>query len=78
MHLKLLQNSRLGYLISNEILDRITQVSETSPKNNSKTNEEEIFRLGFIPSQLRRKIIDDLRWKVENYGLCNLNKIIIQ
>ena len=50
MHLKLLQNNNkktveaTGYLIYNKMVDRITKVSKTAQKNNSETNEEEIFR----------------------------------
>ena len=54
-------------LIGNKIADKITRVSKTSPKNNSETNEEEIFTERFIPSEQRRKIIDDLRLKEKNY-----------
>ena len=31
------------------------------PKNNSETNEEEILRERFIPSELRHKVINNLR-----------------
>ena len=54
-------------LIGNNIADKITRVSKTSPNNNSETNEEEILRGRFVPSQLRQKIINDLRLKTENY-----------
>ena len=54
-------------LIGNNIADKITRVSKTSPNNNSETNEEEILRERFVPSQLRQKIINDLRLKTENY-----------
>ena len=62
MHLKLLQISdsktakATDELIGNKIADKITRVSETS---NSETDEEEILRERFIPSELRHKIIDD-------------------
>ena len=49
------------------MVDRITKVSKTAPKNNSETNEEEIFREIFIPAELGHKIINDLRLKDENY-----------
>ena len=39
--------------IGNKIADKITRVSKTSPQNNSKTNEEEILRERFIPSELK-------------------------
>ena len=54
-------------MIGNKIADRITKVSNISPKNNSETNEEEILRERFIPSKLRHKIMDDLTLKEENY-----------
>ena len=50
-----------GDLIRNKIADKIRKVSKTSPKNNSKTNEEKILRERFIPLELRHKIIDGLR-----------------
>ena len=56
-------------LIGNKIADKITRVSKTPPKNNSETNEEEILTERFIPSELRQKIIDDLRLKEKNYRL---------
>ena len=33
-----------GDFIGNKVADKITKVSKTSPKNNSRTNEEEILR----------------------------------
>ena len=54
-----------GDLIGNKIADKITGVSKNSPQNNSKTNEEEIERL--MLSELRHKLVDDLRLKKENY-----------
>ena len=48
-------------LIGNKIADKIARVSKTLPKNNSETNEEEILRERFMPSELRHKITDDLR-----------------
>ena len=70
MHLKLLQKERFkktvettGDIIGNKTADRITKVSKTSPKNNSKTNEKEIVRERFIPPELRYKIIHDLKLK---------------
>ena len=56
-----------GDLIGNKIADRITKVSNTSPKNNSETNEKEILSERFIISKLRQKMTDDLRLKKENY-----------
>ena len=44
-------------LIGNRVADKITRVSKTSPKNNLETNEEEILRERFIPSELRQKIL---------------------
>ena len=56
MPLKLLQKERFktevtGGLIGNKFADSITKVSKTSPKNNYETNEEEILRERFIPSE---------------------------
>ena len=48
-------------------------MSKTSPKNNSKTNEEEMLREKNIPTELRQKIIDDLRLKKENYWWLKIN-----
>ena len=50
-----------GDFIGNKIVDKITSVSETSPRNNSVTNEEEIPREKCISPEKRQKIIDDLR-----------------
>ena len=47
-------------LIGNEIADKITRVSKTSPENYSETNEEEILRERYISPELRQKIFDDL------------------
>ena len=55
-----------GDLIGNKIADKITRVSKTTPKNNIETNEEEILRERFIPSEIRQEIINDLRLKEEN------------
>ena len=54
-------------LIGNKIADKITGISKTSPKNDSKTNEEEILRERYISPELRHKIIHDLRLKEANY-----------
>ena len=43
------------------------RVSNTSPKNNSETNEEEILRERLIPPELRHKVFNDLRSTEENY-----------
>ena len=56
-------------MIGNNIADKITRVSKTSPNNNSERNEKEILRERFVPSELRQKIINDLRLKTENYWL---------
>ena len=50
-----------GDFIGNKIVDKITSVSKTSPRNNSVTNEEEIPREKYISPEKRQKIIDDLR-----------------
>ena len=65
-----------GDFIGNEITDKITRVSKTSPKNNSITNEEEMLREKNIPTELRQKIIDDLRLKKENYWWSKINIIM--
>ena len=52
-----------GDLIGNKLANKITRISETSPKNNSETNEEETLRERFVPPELGYKIIDDLRLK---------------
>ena len=64
MHLKLLQKKAIqktakvtGDLTGNKIADRITKVSETSPKNNSETIEEEILRERFIPPVIKLLMI---------------------
>ena len=59
MHLKLLQKEWFktevtSDLIGNKFADSITKVSKTSPKNNYKTNEEELLKERFIPSELRK------------------------
>ena len=54
----------------------ITRVSKNSPQNNSETNEEEILRERYISPELRHKIIDDLRLKIENCW-SKINIIII-
>ena len=56
-----------GDLMGNKIADKITRVLKTSPQNTSEANEEKILRERFIPSELRHKIIDDLRLKEGNY-----------
>ena len=43
--------------IGNKIAEKIIRVSKTSSKNNPETNEEEIFREKFIPSELRQKLL---------------------
>ena len=53
-------------LIGNKIADKITRVWKTSPKNNSETNKQEILRGICISPELRPKIFDDFRLKVEN------------
>ena len=52
-----------GDLIGNKITYRITKVWKTSLKNNPETNEEEILKERFTPSELWQQIIDDLRLK---------------
>ena len=52
-----------GDLIGNKIANKITRVSKTLPKNNSETIEEDELRERVMLSELRHKIIDDLRLK---------------
>ena len=52
------------------------RVSKTSPQDNSETIEEEILKKRFLPSELRHKIIDDLRLKEKNYWWSKINIII--
>ena len=47
--------------------DKIKWVSKTSAKNNSKTSEEKIPIERYISSELRQKILDDLKLKEESY-----------
>ena len=54
-------------LIGNKIADKITRASKTSPKNNLETNQEEMLRKRYISSELRQKIINDLRLKGEHF-----------
>ena len=51
-----------GDLIGNKIADKITRVSEISPKSDSEMNKEEILREKYISPKLGEKI-DDLRLK---------------
>ena len=66
-----------GDLIKSKIADKITRISKISPKINSETNEEEIFREKYISPELRQKSIDDLRLKEENYWWLSSDNIII-
>ena len=73
-HVKLLQKELILKkaeatcdLIENKIANRITKVSETSPKNNSEPNEEETLRERFISSELKHKVTDELGLTKENY-----------
>ena len=54
-------------LIGNKTTDKIIRNSKTSPKNDLELNEEEIIRERYISPELRHKVIDDLRIKIENY-----------
>ena len=54
-------------LFGNKIGDRITTVSKISSRNNLETNEEEILRDRFTPSEQGHKFFHDLRLKEENY-----------
>ena len=49
-----------GNLIGNKIVEKNTK---TSQDNNSETNEEELLREKYISTELRQKIIDNLRLK---------------
>ena len=44
----------IGDLNGNKIADKITRVSKTSPKSNSKTNGEEILTEKHISPELRQ------------------------
>ena len=52
-----------GDLVGNRIADKTARDSNTSPQNNSETNEEEILREKYVYPELKQKIIDDLRLK---------------
>ena len=45
-----------GDLIRNKIADEITRASKSSPKTNSKTNEE-MLRENYISLELRQKLL---------------------
>ena len=62
-----------GNLIGNENADKITRVSNKYLR----TNEKEILRERFIPSELRQKIINDVRLKEENIDYSKINIITI-
>ena len=51
-----------GYLIGNDIADKIKNVSKTSPQYNLETNEEMVTEKYIFP-ELRQEIIDYLRLK---------------
>ena len=57
----------IGKKISKNFAKQSARVSNTSPKNNSETNEEEILRERLISPELRHKVFDDLRLIEENY-----------
>ena len=59
-------------MIGNKIADKITRVSQAPSKNNSQANEEEILTERFIPSELKRKVINDLRLREENHWLSKI------
>ena len=65
-----------GDLIGNKTVDKMTKVPKTSSKNSSETNEEEILRERFISSEVRDKIIDDLKLRKENYWFFKINIIM--
>ena len=46
-----------GDLIGNEIADKITRVSKTSPQNNSETNEEKILRERYLQKKDRKLLM---------------------
>ena len=52
----------IGDLTGNKIADKVTRSWKTSPQNNLETKEE-ILRKIYVSSELRQKIIDDLRLK---------------
>ena len=53
--------------MGNRITNKIKWVSKTSAKKNSETSEEEIPIERYISSELRQKILDDLRLTEESY-----------
>ena len=57
----------IGKKISKNFAKQSARVSNTSPKNNSETNEEEILRERLISPELIHKVFDDLRLTEENY-----------
>ena len=65
-----------GYLIGNNITDKIRRVSKMSPQNNLETSEEEILREEYLSPEPRHKIVI-LRLKKENYWWSEINTIII-
>ena len=46
-----------GDLIGNKLTDKITRVSNTSPRNNKETNEEEMLRERYISPVERQKLL---------------------
>ena len=56
-----------GDLIGNKIANKITRASKALPKNNSETIEKDELRERFMSSELRHKIIDDLRLKKKHF-----------
>ena len=64
-------------MIGNKIADKTTRFSKTSSKNNPETNEEEILTERFIPSELKRKVINDLRLREENHSLSKIQNYLI-
>ena len=51
-----------SHLIENNIADKITIVSETSPQSNLETNEKTLREKYISPKRIQ-KIIDDVRLK---------------
>ena len=66
-----------GYLIGNTTADKITSVSKASSKNNPETNEDEVLKERFIPSELKRKVINDLRLREENHLLSKIQNYLM-
>ena len=66
---------RISILIGNKIADNIT-ADKPHHKIIRRKIKKEILRERFTPSELRHKIIDDLKLKEESYWWSKINVII--